>query len=927
MAEANADVSTASLLKFSPSEWSTAVCSVLLKRVAVAFWPSPFIERLQTHEWSCGRKSNPGWAMLNSTQLLHGHDGNLREDNPPYLDPEARVFGPGSKHVTGYTSPCASGRAQGMSNGFSLAGYPSGFFTIISKLHCLVKRELGGYCLWSHYYDIGRLNPALLVGPRGMITLQPSIPFNIGIVKREDLLTPCLFTTCISRDTRPCARSISWSQPGFASNSGCLLAVCTTDGRVKLYRPPSCEFKAEWVEVVDISNLLCDYLTRTNFGEPNLPTTSFSEFPLAVILPQKETIKGTKLGKRRIKSQGSSKDPVCKRSESIKKEISQRKVLTHGTNAESSQKHELLRWEDTTAANEAIPNTNNLVNAHSNINQVSSNEVVGVDSKSAMVVSAQVSPISESLLASDMEIGLPLISPEQYASRSALMSSLIVSWSPVLQSSQVQPGSCNRCVILAVGGKSGNISFWRIGQPECYTIEHDRVFVDPMLIGLFPAHNSWITTITWGLFASCSSISQLILVTGGSDGSVKIWSAHIEDLVSSSEVNTSPFSLINELTVSLPVPISLISLAVPKQSQGTIVLAIGKGSGTLEVWICHDLCRKLKSVGSYNAHDQVVTGLAWAYDGCCLYSCSQVLLNQQTVNGISFFFWQDNSIQSWVLHGDALYKVDFPSKFPGFKNSINLLQVSDLCFGLALSPGGLMIAAVRSFDSLLLNQMYQARTQKAVVEFFWIGGQSYEISPDKTLESSDVLSERDLLRWGSNILHCFLTFEDAHEPLVIWDIISALLEFDKYNPQFVDNLLLKWITSLFSGCPSGASIDKVLFHFQSNLSDISSRRICLLNIICRRLMLTKGNGSKNNEKFHIWNKLLINNESELQQRLVAFTLGAVRSHATCLSDVFSAKTWFPQGVAQMMCWVLLNAELVHNQLNVLGSELKAVGSR
>lgn len=219
------------------------------------------------------------------------------------------------------------------------------------------------------------------------------------------------------------------------------------------------------------------------------------------------------------------------------------------------------------------------------------------------------------------------------------------------------------------------------------------------------------------------------------------------------------------------------------------------------------------------------------------------------------------------------------------------------------------------------------RTQKAVVEFFWTGGQSYEILPEKTLESSDALSERDLLRWESNILRCLQTFEDAHEPLVLWDILAALLEFNKYNPQFVDNLLLKWIASLFPGCPSGASIDKVLFHIQSNLSDISSRRICLLNTICRRLMLNKGNGSKNNEKFHIWNKLLINNESELQQRLVAFTLGAVQSHATCLSDVFSSKTWFPQGVAQMMGWVLLNAQLVHNQLNVLGSELKEVGSR
>lgn len=58
--------------------------------------------------------------------------------------------------------------------------------------------------------------------------------------------------------------------------------------------------------------------------------------------------------------------------------------------------------------------------------------------------------------------------------------------------------------------------------------------------------------------------------------------------------------------MSLPVPISLISLAVPKNTEGTIVLAIGKGSGMLEVWICDDLCRKLKSAGSYNAHDQVV---------------------------------------------------------------------------------------------------------------------------------------------------------------------------------------------------------------------------------------------------------------------------------------------------------------------------------
>lgn len=29
----------------------------------------------------------------------------------------------------------------------------------------------------------------------------------------------------------------------------CLLAVCSVEGRVKLYRQPYCEFQAEWIEV------------------------------------------------------------------------------------------------------------------------------------------------------------------------------------------------------------------------------------------------------------------------------------------------------------------------------------------------------------------------------------------------------------------------------------------------------------------------------------------------------------------------------------------------------------------------------------------------------------------------------------------------------------------------------------------------------
>ncbi|WOK99671.1 hypothetical protein Cni_G08383 [Canna indica] len=771
------------------------------------------------------------------------------------------------------------------------------------------------------------LNPASVVGPRGMITLQHSKPFPIGVVRKEDLMTPCLMPTCLSRDTRPCARSISWSQPGFASNSGCLLAVCTTDGHVKLYRPPLSEFQAEWVEAVDISDLLCDYIRRTNFREQDLPTTSCS---------QGETSTSVKLGKRHVTGFGdcsSNKNPrskrngVSRRIERAKYRKSLGEEPVHGSNGDGpyvqAQHNKIDSLAASTANNKSAAPSKELIifPCSSNI-QVSSNEVIDVGSKN-VAMSVQISPAYDVMLPEDMQNCLPMITPEQYASRSALLSSIIVALSPVLQTCQIQPSLSNRCAILAVGGKAGNISLWILCEPEGYTIEHGSASVDPTLIGFLQAHNSWITAISWEMFSLDSSVSQLIMATGSSDGSVKIWSANVEDLVSSSEANNSPFSLLNEVTIAISSQISTISLAVPRKSQEKIVLAIGKGSGSIEVWICHVSCKKIQSAGFYDAHDQVVTGLVWAFDGSCLYSCSQ-----------------DNSIKSWVLDGDFLHKSTFPLKFPGFENSTNLLNVSDQCFGLALSPGGLMLAAVRSFDSHLLHQMYQARTQKAVVEFFWTGGQSFENSVENTTESSTVLSERDLLCWESNILQSLRKFEDAEKPLVLWDILAALLDLKKSNPKFVDNLLLKWISSWFSSFLSGDSIDKILFHTQSMMPNISSRRIYLLNIVCRRLMLSKAkagvlNGEqltwdepKNEGKFNVWNNLLVNNEVELQQRIVAFTFRAVLSHASCPSDMFSVgKKWFPLGVAQMECWILLNMGLVRNQLNVLRSEVRELGSR
>lgn len=54
-------------------------------------------------------------------------------------------------------------------------------------------------------------------------------------------------------------------------------------------------------------------------------------------------------------------------------------------------------------------------------------------------------------------------------------------------------------------------------------------------------------------------------------------------------------------------PISVLTLFVPKNSQGTVLLAIGKGSGSVEVWIGDLYTSKFDKVGCFSAHEQIVS--------------------------------------------------------------------------------------------------------------------------------------------------------------------------------------------------------------------------------------------------------------------------------------------------------------------------------
>jgi hypothetical protein len=230
------------------------------------------------------------------------------------------------------------------------------------------------------------------------------------------------------------------------------------------------------------------------------------------------------------------------------------------------------------------------------------------------------------------------------------------------------------------------------------------------------------------------------------------------------------------------------------------------------------------------------------------------------------------------------------------------------------------------------------RTQKAVVEFIWIGGQFLGITPDKNIhistQQSVMLSETNFLWWGSNIVWSLKKYEKGEKGLVLWDVIAALQVLKKSAPTFLETLLHSWVLDLFSDDQQCASFD-MLYHSRNDMmSKVSSRKLHLLNIICRKVMLSDhaqySHGGENSSSVptDLWNNLLVSSERELRERLVAFTFSAVLNRLSYFQKGTCAENmWFPVGVAQMDSWVSMNNGNVHNQLNALSSTIKGLRSR
>ncbi|KAL6840508.1 hypothetical protein ACP4OV_030318 [Aristida adscensionis] len=787
------------------------------------------------------------------------------------------------------------------------------------------------------------LNPAELDGPRGLVVLRPSDPFAIGVVSREDLFEPCLVPTSLARDTEPCARSVSWSQQGFAPNSGCLLAVCTVDGRVKLYRSPFCEYCDEWVEVADISQLLCNHYKNINFGEDDGPhsfnvnerdenTKQTQDLACAPELQEPEQThelgcvpelqepeQTQDLGcvpQLQEPEQAQVLGSACEWQEPIScRDSGRRKRKAKSWLRNDDDRHTMLSC---TLVSKELALTSvrlselfegYIYDGNGDGLDASKDEDFSLKpcSKPKKRSVKKVKPGPEAAVVNGHGRSQsvkapvscnrenkcpPLITAKQYACREALLSSLVVAWSPVLSS---RGNACflrNWC-ILAVGSKSGSVSLWKIWKPEYYTIDIGMVCRDPMLIGVLQAHKSWVNSISWEISSADSSNSMLLLATGCSDGSVKVWSGNIEGLNQCNGVREVPFALVAEVTTDSPAPVSLISLSVPALPQHEVNLAVGRVSG----------------------------GLSWGSDCHSLYSCSQ-----------------DNSMRCWIFHRNHLEDIPVHTHFPELRESTDLPEASDRCFGLALAPGELMIAVVRGLDLNLLNQMYQVRTQKAVVEFIWVGGQSLGIPLDKSIHEcsleSVILSTSNFLWWGSNILCSLKKYENGERALVLWDVIAALQGFKKSAPEFLKTLMHNWISDLFLDDPRSVYIDAPSHSRHDLMSHISSRKLHLLNIICRKVMLmdhsqySPGTEKNNSSTIDLWNNLLESSERELQERLVAFTFAAVLKRMSySLEGASTENSWFPVGVAQMDAWLSSSDGEAHIQLKVLRSRIKDLGSR
>lgn len=235
------------------------------------------------------------------------------------------------------------------------------------------------------------------------------------------------------------------------------------------------------------------------------------------------------------------------------------------------------------------------------------------------------------------------------------------------------------------------------------------------------------------------------------------------------------------------------------------------------------------------------------------------------------------------------------------------------------------------------------RTQKAVIEFLWIGGQQLDLTlntlSDFEFEAFPGFPETELISWENNLLWSFSKYEHTNKPLVIWDVVAALLAFRQSIPNYADYVLFKWMRNLFGSefdvSPAISSKISELF------SNITSTQLHILNVIIRRVFLKQLKAAQVNckqqdfegldgavEQQNFWLKLIYDSEKELRERLVCFSFLAILKTGCNLTSEFSkARCWAVVGLGQMVQWVASNPDGLNYHVKLLAEEIGKIEKR
>jgi hypothetical protein len=177
---------------------------------------------------------------------------------------------------------------------------------------------------------------------------------------------------------------------------------------------------------------------------------------------------------------------------------------------------------------------------------------------------------------------------------------------------------------------------------------------------------------------------------------------------------------------------------------------------------------------------------------------------------------------------------------------------------------------------------------KAVAQVFWVGGQVLNPLISANLESRKL----NTTCWETNILAAFHYFENPGCKLVLWDIITSLIQISSVvGTSFMNLVVSKWLFSLglVEDSSQGNGFLEVSTNFKQALSKVSCRCLHIVYVLFKRLYIAEtahdgapksvpqkiaGQFSEVDSEFHkkACREYFQEVEHELKERLVYFAL-------------------------------------------------------